>query len=98
MALQELVSDKSIEDLYALKLKFRDTVNGKAVAGQKPLEERILRISNDSKVFLTFTNDMIFPGNFTDILNDRYETANATLAAEARVLADEAVSQGLLSL
>ena len=38
---------------------------------QKPPEIRVLRNSNDAKVFLVFTNNMNFPSNFTDILNIR---------------------------
>ena len=38
---------------------------------EPPPEMRVLRISNDGKVFLSFTNEMVFPGNFTDILNVR---------------------------
>jgi hypothetical protein len=41
------------------------------IKGKQPPEMRVLRISNDGKVFLTFTNYMNFPSNFTEILNVR---------------------------
>ena len=39
--------------------------------GLKPPEVRVLRISNDSELFLTFTHEMVFPNDFTDTLNKR---------------------------
>ena len=36
-----------------------------------PPEVRISSVTFDGKVSLTFTNEMVIPGNFTDILNDR---------------------------
>ena len=31
---------------------------------------RVNKISNAGELYLRFTKEMIFPGNFTDILND----------------------------
>jgi len=78
-------------------------VNGKAVVatnGQRPPEVRILRISNDAKVFVTFTNEMDFPGNFPEMLNDRDSIASTqeNQVKGAQELTDEAQRQGLLSL
>ena len=50
---------------------------------------RVLRISNDGKVFLSFNNYMVFPNNFTDILNVRIvkKDLNDTKSAnDARLL------------
>ena len=52
-------------------------------------EMRVLRISNDGKVFLSFNNYMVFPNNFTDILNVRIvkKDLNDTKSAnDARLL------------
>ena len=38
---------------------------------QRPPEMRVLSISNDGKLFLSFTNYMVFPTDFADILNYR---------------------------
>ena len=38
---------------------------------EKPLEVRILQVTNDAKVYLTFSKEMNFPANFTEMLNAR---------------------------
>jgi len=40
----------------------------------EPPEIRISSVSSDGKVSLTFTNEMIVPANFTDMLNERNKT------------------------
>ena len=42
--------------------------------GYRPPEVRIPRVSYDAKVLLNFSNTMVFPDNFTAILNDRNYT------------------------
>ena len=42
--------------------------------GYRPPEVRIPRVSYDAKVLLNFSNAMMFPSNFTAILNDRNYT------------------------
>ena len=57
----------------------------------RPLDVRILRISNDAEVFLTFTNDMVFPTNFADTLNgrDTKKVSNDTMSANNERLLDQ---------
>ena len=47
-------------------------------------EMRILSISNDGKVFLSFNNDMHFPTNFTDILNFRVSKKDLNVTKSAK--------------
>lgn len=57
-----------------------------------PPEVRMSSISFDSKVSLTFTNEMIVPSNFTAILNDRNKTTEVLTVVskeKARNLSDK---------
>jgi hypothetical protein len=47
-----------------------------------PPEVRISSASSDGKVSLTFTNEMIVPGNFTELLNVRNGTEIYTLISK----------------
>ena len=55
---------------------------------QKPPEVRILRISNYGEVFFTFTNEMIFPSNFTAILNKRSVKGTSTAEMDSETTKD----------
>ena len=55
---------------------------------QRPPEVRILRISNNGEVFFTFTNEMMFPGNFTEILNDRSVKGTSTADMDTETTKD----------
>ena len=37
------------------------------------------KVSFDGKVSLTFTNEIVVPANFTDVLNGRKKTENLTV-------------------
>ena len=89
-----LLQTSSVEELKALKIKQRQEMNErvlKTIEDKTKLspEMRVLRISNDGKVFLSFNNYMVFPNNFTDILNVRIakKDLNDTKSAnDARLL------------
>ena len=58
----------------------------------KLTEERMSKFSFDGKVSLTFSNEMDFPADIADKLNDRDNTDTLTVVskAETRKLADKA--------
>ena len=39
---------------------------------------KVLRISKEAELFLSFSNEMLFPSNFADILNGKNVTKNST--------------------
>ena len=98
------VSGKSIGEFYALKLLLRLEANKRVAAvpeGPKLPEARIQSISNDATLYITFTNEMSFPGNFTAILNDKHITRGSTDTLPVnneRLLTDELKGQDLLAL
>ena len=63
---------------------------------------RISTVSSDGKVQLTFTNEMVFPANFTAMLNNRNDnevlTVVSEVQAQARRLDEEAIQQEYLQL
>ena len=46
----------------------------KAKGEREPPSARLIRISNDGQLFLTFSKEMVFPEGFKDRLNHRNET------------------------
>ena len=69
--------------------------------GLIPPEVRINEISNGGDLFLGFTNEMVFPSNFTAILNDRNVSIKSTDTEPIkgkRTLTDELTGKSLLSL
>ena len=66
-------------------------------------EVRVERISNQSELFLSFTKEMVFPGNFTNILNDRTvprksKDTKPINDKDKRSLVDELTGKSLLAL
>ncbi len=61
---------------------------------------RISSVSSDGKVQLTFTNEMVFPANFTAMLNDRNDNEVLTVVPkeQTRRLGEEAIQQDYLQL
>ena len=59
--------------------------------GPKPTEVRMSKVSFDGKFSLTFSNEMDFPTDFAEKLNDRNNTdsLNVVSKAETRKLADK---------
>ena len=69
--------------------------------GLIPPEVRINEISNGGDLFLGFTNEMVFPSNFTAILNDRNVSIKSTDTEPIkgkRTLTDELTGKSLLNL
>ena len=56
-----------------------------ATEGPMPPEVRISPVSSDGRVFLIFTNEMILPYNFTELLNVSNETDVLTVISKAYV-------------
>ena len=69
--------------------------------GLIPPEVRINEISNGGDLFLGFTNEMVFPSNFTAILNDwnvSIKSKDTEPIKGKRTLTDELTGKSLLNL
>ena len=93
-----LLGTSSVGNLHALRNQQRQELVERVIQAtdeqrNRPPEVRVLRISNNREVFLTFTNEMVFPSNFTDILNHRNVVENAK---GTRLLDDEVKGHDLL--
>ena len=69
--------------------------------GMVPPEIRTKKISNTGDLYLGFTNEMVFPSNFTAILNDKNvsrKLKNTEPVKDERTLANELTGKSLLSL
>ena len=69
--------------------------------GLLPPEVRINEISNGGDLFLGFTNEMVFPSNFTAILNDwnvSIKSKDTEPIKGKRTLTDELTGKSLLNL
>ena len=71
------------------------------VKGKKSPAVQVLKISNGGELYLSFNNDMIFPNNFIEILNDKNLMTNSTEAkvvTKKRSMAQEKSNNSLLTL
>jgi len=68
--------------------------------GRIPPDVRVKNFSNVGELYLSFTKKMVFPSNFTEILNDRSvpRKSTDTKSVKNRSLVDLLTGKSLLNL
>ena len=100
--MQKLFNIASIDQLVETHIQKRKGNRKRRPAkGKKSPEVQVLKISNVGELYLSFNNDMIFPNNFIEILNDKNLMTNSTeakLVTKKRYMAQEKTNNSLLTL
>jgi len=70
--------------LVERELAKKNAAEVKTKSGPRPPEVRVQRISNDGKVYISFTNEMEFPSDLIEILNPKESDAKTSADAEGK--------------